>query len=245
VFSEPITDGVVRLFLIMPRFNPKVNVTDNEYSRIPGARRYHDVMATSDTADVAPTDGHPKRGRRLAPDRSHVILETVLDLLKEVGYDQIRMQDVADRACVGLSTIYRRWPTKQDVVRAALECDRATAKFTTTGDPRADVKSFLTEMAEGLTGEGVHTLLGFLAVLRSDPEVCEVFRQTMVARIHTHLRGLLAAELGEDFPDLDLRATVAPAVLIYQAAICGQPMNTAAMIDRLTQLLFAPLPELG
>ena len=95
-------------------------------------------------ADVAA----PKRGRRLSSDRSDVILGTVLDLLKEVGYDQIRMQDVADRAGVGLSTIYRRWPTKQDVVRAALECEQATEKYVTTGDARADVKSFLKEMAE-------------------------------------------------------------------------------------------------
>ncbi|HEX3540328.1 MAG TPA: TetR/AcrR family transcriptional regulator [Acidimicrobiales bacterium] len=200
-------------------------------------------MATSDTAEVAPSDAPHRRGRRLSADRSDVILETVLDLLKEVGYDQIRMQDVADRAAVGLSTIYRRWPTKQDVVRAALECDKATAKFATTGDARADLKSFLIEMAAGLSGEGAQNLLGFLAVLRSDPGVCDVFRETMVARMHDHLRGLLASELGDDFPDLDLRARVAPAVLIYQAAICGERLGTDALIERLTELLFAPLPD--
>lgn len=200
-------------------------------------------MATSDTADVAPIHSGAKRGRRLSADRSDVILETVLDLLKEVGYDQIRMQDVADRACVGLSTIYRRWPTKQDVVRAALECDKATAKFATTGDARADVRSFLTEMAKGLLGEGAQNLLGFLAVLRSDPGVCDVFRETMVARMHAHLRGLLASELGDDFPDLDLRATIGPAVLVYQAAVFGEPIDIDALVERLTQLLFAPLPD--
>lgn len=200
-------------------------------------------MATSD-ADLAAIEAPHKRGRRLDVDRSDVILETVLDLLKEVGYDQIRMQDVADRACVGLSTIYRRWPTKQDVVRAALECDKATAKFATTDDPRADLKSFLVEMAESLRGDGAQTLLGFLSVMRSEPEVADVFRETMVSRMHAHLRGLLAAALGEDFPDLDLRAMAAPAILIYQAAVCGQQMDSDALVERLTQLLFAPLPAL-
>jgi AcrR family transcriptional regulator len=166
----------------------------------------------------------------------------VLGLLKEVGYDQIRMQDVADRAGVGLSTIYRRWPTKHDVVRAALECEQATStKYVTTGDARADVRSFLTEMAEGLAGDGAQTLLGFLAVMRSDPELADVFKETIVARLHAHLRGLLASELGDDFPDLDLRATIGPAVLIHQAAMCGQPMDCAT-VDRLTDLLFAPCP---
>jgi AcrR family transcriptional regulator len=202
-------------------------------------------MATSKTADTASLDLPSRRGRRLAADRNDLILGTVLDLLKEVGYDQIRMQDVADRACVGLSTIYRRWPTKQDVVRAALECDQATAKFVTTGDARADVRSCLAEMAASLTGEGAQTLLGFLAALRSDPEMGDVVRETMIARLHAHLRGLLASELGEDFPDLDLRSIVAPAVLIYQAAVCGERIDTDALVERLTQLLFAPLSDAG
>ena len=60
--------------------------------------------------------------------------------------------------------------------------------------------------------------------------------------MHEHLRALLAAELGEDFPDLDLRATAGPAILIYQAAVCGQPMDAEAMAERLTTLLLAPAP---
>ena len=152
------------------------------------------------------------------------------------------MQDVADRAGVGLSTIYRRWPTKQDLVRASLECAQATENFVVTGDPRADVKTFLKRMAEDLSGNGAQTMLGFLASLRADPEIAEVYRETKIARMQEHLRSLLAAELGDDFPDLDLRATAGPAILVYQAAVCGQPMDAEAMATRLTDLLFAPLP---
>src|SRR3954452_18302070 len=128
------------------------------------------------------------RGRKLDEERSEHILGTVLDVLHDVGYDQMRMQDVADRAGVGLSTIYRRWPTKQDLVRASLGCDRATEHYVVTGDPRADVKAFLLRMAEDLSGEGAQTLLGFLASLRSDPDVAEVYRETKVAKMHEHLR---------------------------------------------------------
>ena len=182
------------------------------------------------------------RGRRLSEERTEHILGTVLDVLHDVGYDQLRMQDVADRACVGLSTIYRRWPTKQELVRASLCCDRAAEKYVVTDDPRADVKAFLQRMAEDLSGEGAQTLLGFLASLRSDPEIADVYRDTKIARMHQHLKARLAAELGDDFPDLDLRATAAPAILIYTAAVCGQPIDAEAMATRLTDLLFAPLP---
>ena len=185
-------------------------------------------MSTTEETNVTSTEA-PKRGRRLSTDRSDVILGTVLNLLKDVGYDQLRMQDVADQACVGLSTIYRRWPTKQDVVRAALECDQASEKFSVTGDARADVKSCLAQLAHGLTGDSGQTFLGFLAVMRTDPEVGEIFRETMINRLQTHLRDLLASELGEDFPDLDLRATAGPAILFYQAAVCGNPMDVESM----------------
>src|SRR5919198_444668 len=166
----------------------------------------------------------PRRGRRLSEERTEHILGTVPDVLHDVGYDQLRMQDVADRACVGLSTIYRRWPTKQDLVRASLCCDRATQKFAVTGDARADVKAFLKRLAEDMSGKGAQTMLGFLASLRSDPEIADVYRETAVARMHEHLKSLLAAELGDDFPDLDLRASAGPAILMYRAAICGQPI---------------------
>jgi AcrR family transcriptional regulator len=182
------------------------------------------------------------RGRKIDEERSEHILGTVLDVLHDVGYDQMRMQDVADRAGVGLSTIYRRWPTKQSLVCASLECPRATEQYVVTDDPRADVQAFLTRMARDLSGKGAQTMLGFLASLRADPEVADVYRETKIARMQEFLRSRLAAELGDDFPDLDLRATAGPAILVYQAAVCGQPIDAEAVASRLTDLLFAPLP---
>jgi AcrR family transcriptional regulator len=179
-----------------------------------------------------------RRGRRLSEERTEHILGTVLDVLYDVGYDQLRMQDVADRACVGLSTIYRRWPAKRDLVRDSLCCERAAQKFVVTDDPRADVKAFLQRLAEDLSGDGAQTLLGFLASLRSEPEIAEAFRETAVARMHEHLKSRLAAELGDDFPDLDLRASAGPAILLYTAAISGQPIDAEAMAVRLTDLMF-------
>ena len=185
----------------------------------------------------------PKRGRRLSEDRSDVILEAVLELIEEIGYDQLRMQDIADRANVGLSTIYRRWPTKQDVVGAALKCKQESNLFPSTGDPREDVKAMLRDMAEHLNGDGGQFILGLLATMRAEPEVGAMFRETMLDGVHTHLRAQLAEVLGEDEPDLDLRAAAGPAILIYTSAICGQPMDADATAERLTRLLFTPGPE--
>jgi len=47
-------------------------------------------------------------------------LEATLDELARVGYASLRIEDVADRADVNKTTIYRRWPTKEALVRDAL-----------------------------------------------------------------------------------------------------------------------------
>ena len=180
------------------------------------------------------------RGRRPSEERGEEILSCVLDLLHEVGYDQLRMQDVADRAGAGLATIYRRWPTKQDLVRASLSCDRAREHFVETDDPRADVRALFLAMAKDMTSEGAQTMVGFLSSCRSDPETADVFRETAIAGKHEFLRSRIAAVLGDDCPDLDLRAAAGPAILFYNAVVCGKPMDAAGMADQLTDLVFAP-----
>ena len=46
-------------------------------------------------------------------------LAAAVDELGRVGYVDLRVEDVARRAKVNKTTVYRRWPTKEDLVRAA------------------------------------------------------------------------------------------------------------------------------
>lgn len=48
------------------------------------------------------------------------VLNVTLDTLAETGFASLRVEDVAARAGVNKTTIYRRWPTKDALVRAAL-----------------------------------------------------------------------------------------------------------------------------
>jgi hypothetical protein len=73
------------------------------------------------TGDATPgSDGPAVMGRPRAADRTPAILEAAKALLGEVGYDRLRIQDVANRAGAGLATLYRRWPTKQALVADAI-----------------------------------------------------------------------------------------------------------------------------
>lgn len=48
------------------------------------------------------------------------ILAATMEELALTGYGALRIEDIAARAGVNKTTIYRRWPTKEDLVRAAL-----------------------------------------------------------------------------------------------------------------------------
>lgn len=48
------------------------------------------------------------------------VLAAALTELARAGYHGFRVEDVAERAGVNKTTVYRRWPTKQELVRDAL-----------------------------------------------------------------------------------------------------------------------------
>src|SRR5882762_3199838 len=44
------------------------------------------------------------------------VIESTLELLKSVGFNELSMEAVAARACVGKATLYRWWPNKAELV---------------------------------------------------------------------------------------------------------------------------------
>lgn len=48
------------------------------------------------------------------------VLEATLDELSRTGFSALTFEGVAERAGVSRTTVYRRWPSKQELVRAAL-----------------------------------------------------------------------------------------------------------------------------
>lgn len=76
------------------------------------------------------------------------VLGAALAELGRTGYGALRIDDVAASAGVNKTTVYRRWPTKEDLVRAALlsiTSDRITAPK--TGALRTDLLEIARRMA--------------------------------------------------------------------------------------------------
>jgi AcrR family transcriptional regulator len=62
--------------------------------------------------------------------REEAILRAALELLAEIGYDQLTMDAVAARAHCSKATIYRRWPGKAELVTTAVRRQAVAAHGT-------------------------------------------------------------------------------------------------------------------
>lgn len=72
--------------------------------------------------------------------REAELLAVTLQLLQQHGYDRLTVEAVATQAKASKSTVYRRWPSKADLVLAAfIEGTRGSAVPPHTGSLRSDL----------------------------------------------------------------------------------------------------------
>jgi len=163
-------------------------------------------------------------GRPRAEDRTPAILEAAKALLGELGYDRLRIQDVADRAGAGLATLYRRWPTKQALIADAIRWHADSGLPPVADDPKVDLLAVFSGMTAELCG-GAETLPGLLAALRTEPAVAAVVREEVLLPLRERTRGDLARILGAEHPLLDLLVDVAPGVLMFRTVVLGETVD--------------------
>jgi AcrR family transcriptional regulator len=119
----------------------------------------------------------PKRGRG-RPRREGAddeILAVALAMLQDLGYGALTLDAVAERAGVAKTTIYRRWPSKGDLVAAAM------APLAAQSDA---------DDADGIVNEAASLLRLFSP---PDGDVLEVIAAILGPR-HGRLRGLVGGE---------------------------------------------------
>lgn len=94
--------------------------------------------------DVARTF-HDKASVALRPAVTDAIADAVLDEMAACGYTRLSMDAVAKRAGCSKPSLYRRWPSKQDMVIGVLQTIVVPPGPTTTpsGDLRTDVREIV------------------------------------------------------------------------------------------------------
>lgn len=131
-------------------------------------------------------------------------------LICEVGYDNLSIEAIARRACVGKQTIYRWWPSKGAVVlEAATHSLDTVIAFPDTADLLADLRAQLVGILEVITTTGFGTAYrGLIAAGQSDSTLLhDVFEQIIEPNVAAFgARLALAKERGEIRADADVRS---------------------------------------
>lgn len=130
-------------------------------------------------------------------------------LIEEVGYDNVSIEAIARRACVGKQTIYRWWPSKGAVIlEAATQSLDPVVGFADTGDLIADLRAQLLAVLEVVTNTGFGSAYrGLIAAGQSDPDLLHaVFDQIVEPNVAAFsARTARARERGEIRVDADVQ----------------------------------------
>lgn len=108
-------------------------------------------------------------GRPRNPSLDVAIRQAALQLLAEGGLDACALDEVARRAGVGKATIYRRWPSKDDLVRDAFDgTDPDLLPVADRGSLVADVRELLLTLGAALRAPRARAWLRTVPVLGPD-----------------------------------------------------------------------------
>jgi AcrR family transcriptional regulator len=127
--------------------------------------------------------GRPRNSRL-----DDLILEAVRGLLVEVGYQALSVQEVVRRCNVHVRTIARRWPTKAELVTAAISGgdESRTSLPVATGKLRADLYSLIESSLRYLSEPATRAALpALMAEMRTNTHVA--------ARLHRRQEDLRRA----------------------------------------------------
>jgi AcrR family transcriptional regulator len=164
--------------------------------------------------------------------REEAILRAALDLLAEIGYDQLTMDAIAGRARCSKATIYRRWPGKAELVITALRRQAEAAHAAPdTGSLRTDLLEAVAAMRISLVNQDAARIIGLMAAMRRDPALAEIVRVQLIASKREVFAGVIARAVTRgDLPgtaDHELLAEICSAVLLSRLLVTGDPLDPA------------------
>jgi AcrR family transcriptional regulator len=123
-------------------------------------------------ADPSPVDKTPGAGRPRDPRIDAAILRATADLLVEIGYPNLTMAAVAERAGTTKTALYRRWSSKAELVHEAAFPAAPTAIDTPPGDIAADIHAMLAAARDVFTSPLVRAALpGLISDMAVDAEL--------------------------------------------------------------------------
>lgn len=209
-------------------------------------------MVQSSHASVASSAESTSAGHRTQAERrantQAALLEATISLLAEVGYGRTTTNEVARRAGVSRGAQTHHYPTKSDLVIAAVEyvfaerADAFVASFGALSPADQTLESAVDLLWETVRGPAYQALLELVVASRTDPDL-EVVLLAVAARFETTV-----LQLFTDFFPAMAEPEIAQAVVGFAfallsgaavtgfAALFGSPDVAVSVLRRLARL---------
>ena len=200
------------------------------------------------TQPISEPNRRPRPGGRSARVRA-AVLQATLELLAQTGYNGAELPEVARRAGVHPTTLYRRWGTKSRLVgEALLERSRPLSPTPDSGSLRTDLERLLLEGAGLVRTPAVRALFEVLLAGSADPstEVAAARDRFWAAHLE-EARGIVERAIARS----ELPAGTDPAALVdlvigpalLRLVLMGQdldPVDLSRIVDRAISALRPP-----
>ena len=196
----------------------------------------------------AAAGGGGSRGRPRSQEADRAILTATVDLLAERGLAAMSIEEVAARAGVGKTTIYRRWPSKGLLaLDAFVDSFREEQPLPDTGTLRGDLLSALHAWVRAVTQTPMGPMLtGLIAEAQHDPELRGAWRDRVLEPLRVQHRVMLdrAMARGEIAASVDRDVVLD---LFFGAAehrlLLGHLPMTGEFIAEVVNVILAGLPR--
>ncbi|WP_328553019.1 TetR/AcrR family transcriptional regulator [Streptomyces sp. NBC_00358] len=191
---------------------------------------------------AAPAQAPSPRRRGAVLERA--ILEAALAQLGAVGWNSLTMEGVAARAQTGKAAVYRRWPSKEDLVADALQAGLPDlTEVPDLGGVREDLLEVCRRVREAMfspPGLALRSVLHECGVTQA-----ERFSQVIVGGVVEPTLHLLrevvrrGIERGEVRPDAanSYVFDAVPAMMMYRSKVCASEWSDLDLQEMIDQLM--------
>jgi AcrR family transcriptional regulator len=183
-------------------------------------------------------------GRRRDDSRDPEILSAALAVLTETGYERMTMDAVAARAKAGKATMYRRWPSKAELVVDAITSSApmsAPSAIPDTGSLRGDLLALVGADSEEENARKLGVMVGLVAALPHHADLAGIVQEQLVTPRAHLVRTVLERAVGRGEiaagRDLDTLALVGPAMTTYQLMIKNKPISQDFLVTLIDEVL--------